>query len=144
MKKLLVILAALLLLTGCAYTADLSDVESLTPVTRELPEVPEQITAELIEATKNSACVRYTNVSDKDWEYGQSYSVHVLLDGTWYAVPHRSDTDVFYVFTSEAYVVQPGDYVYETCEFRNWNTGCLPPGHYRLVTNYFAAEFDIE
>lgn len=145
MKKLLCMLFALLLLTGCGGTEEaVFDVETLTPVTADLPVTPEGIWMELVEADSNDAVIRYTNETEREWEYGFHYWLHIRIDGQWYGMPRRTDTDVEYAFLDLAYILNPGESEEWTCEFRDWMYGALPIGHYRIVTDYGWVEFDVE
>lgn len=134
MKKLLYLFLFLCCLTACGYAADFSDVASLSPVKQELPVLPEGITMELVGAESEGCKIRYTNHSCEEWYCGDYFRVDVRLQGQWYHVPKRTDTDVEYTFTAMAYPVLPEESREMIYSFDLY--GKLPAGDYRVVTDF--------
>lgn len=105
----------------------------------ELPEPPENVTAEIVENTGNSVAVRYTNNGEKEWVYGNGYSLEVQLDGEWYDVPEMPGN---WGFTTEGIILPAGESCFKDCDFFMY--GDLPAGRYRIIANDFVLEFDLD
>lgn len=103
----------------------------------ELPEAPENVTAEITEQTENSVTVQYTNNDKKDWTYGNHFNLDVLLDGEWYDVPPKPGN---WGFTDVGINLPAGKTQLKTYNFFMY--GDLPSGRYRIAANDFALEFD--
>ena len=112
--------------------------ELMSPVTEE-PSAPEGITLEIaFEGEKIDAV--FKNEGTKRWNFGESYSVQVNLDGAWYYVP--TDPVTNWVFNSIGYTLEAGGDWEETYSLNMY--GELPTGLYRLVVYGLTAEFTVE
>lgn len=100
-------------------------------------EAPENVTAEIVANTGSSVTVQYTNNGEKEWMYGEGYSLEVQLDGEWYTVPEKPGN---WGFTSVGIILPAGETRRETYNFYMYDD--LPAGRYRAVTNGFALEFE--
>lgn len=107
----------------------------LTPAEHEAP--PEYISMELLSVESGGITVCFTNTGSKEWIYGEAFSLDVLVDGQWYAVPVLPDKN--YGFTSIGYPLHPGTSAEKT--FYLGMHGALPSGTYRLVVDGLTAEF---
>ena len=104
----------------------------------ELPEPPENITAEITAQTEKSVTVEYANNGEKGWDYGAHYYLDVMLDGEWYDVPQKpSECD----FTDIGHYLPAGEACSKTYDFFMHDD--LPSGRYRIIANGFMLEFDI-
>lgn len=86
---------------------------------------------------ENGVSVRITNNGTKTWDYGEIYSLEVLLDGQWYTVPTLPDKN--YGFFAIGYTLHPGSSTEKTYYLDMY--GDLPSGIYRLVVENITAEF---
>ena len=96
---------------------------------------------ELVGAEAEGCKIRYTNHTGEDWCCGDYFRVDVLLDGIWYHVPKRTDTDIEYTFTAMAYPILPEESRDMICSFDMY--GKLPAGDYRIVTDFGCVEFTL-
>ena len=88
--------------------------------------------------------VKIKNLSDKNFIFGEYYSVQVLEDGAWYYVPTVSD----YAVHDLAHELEPGASLAMTYSLSPY--GKLYPGHYRVACcdggskkNIYYAEFNV-
>ena len=102
-------------------------------------EFTENVTARIAEKTENSVTLEYTNNGEKEWMYGKHYNLDVQLDGEWYDVPEQPGN---WGFTDIGYILPAGETRLETYDFLMY--GDLPAGRYRITSNGFAIEFDID
>lgn len=102
-------------------------------------ETPENVTAKIVENAGRSVTVQYTNKGEGEWMYGEGYSLEVLLDGEWYAVPEKPGN---WGFTAVGIILPAGETRRETYNFYMYDD--LSAGRYRVVTNGFALEFDFD
>lgn len=107
----------------------------LTPSEHKAP--PEHISMEILSVSIGGITVRFTNTGSKEWTYGEAFSLDVLVDGQWYAVPVLPDKN--YGFVSIGYPLQSGTTAEKT--FYLGMHGDLPSGTYRLVVEGLTAEF---
>lgn len=110
--------------------------EFLTPAEHEA--APEQISLEILSA-ENGITARLTNTGSVDWTYGEAFSLDVLVDGQWYAVPILPDKN--YGFIGIGYTLRPGASTEKTYYLGMY--GDLPSGTYRLVVGGLTAEFTL-
>ena len=103
--------------------------EELTP--------PEGITMAFKELTAEKITVKLTNTNETDWMFGESFSLHVLLDDTWYRVPELDDKN--YMFNSIGIILPAGESTEKTYSLGSY--GALPEGTYRLVVEGMSVEF---
>lgn len=117
--------------------------ERLSVPAWELPEPPENVTAEIVANTGSSVTVQYTNNGEKDWLYGEGYSLEVQLDGEWYDVPRLPGE---YSFTDIGYDLPAGESCFKDYDFFMYDTASsrLPSGRYRIIANDFVLEFDLD
>ena len=132
MKRIVVILLCLLL-SACGIN-DKWDTKNLD-VAKEL-HPQENITMKLIEQTKESLTVEFSNHDNDYWIYGESFSIHVLIDDEWYVVPSEM------AFIMIGYNLDPNESVTKTYDISSYGT--LPSGIYRLVASDLSTEFTIE
>lgn len=112
--------------------------DSLVPSDRELPEPPENITAEIAGDTADHITLQYTNNGEKKWTYGEAYRIEVQLDGKWYDVPQKPGN---WAFHSIGYILEAGQTRGITHNFEAYDE--FPAGRYRIITEDFAFEFDV-
>ena len=103
--------------------------EELTP--------PEGITMAFKELTAEKITVKLTNTNETDWMFGESFSLHVLLDDTWYRVPELDDKN--YMFNSIGIILPAGESTEKNYSLGSY--GALPEGTYRLVVEGTSVEF---
>lgn len=70
--------------------------------------------------------------------YGEAFSIHVLLDGTWYGVPTMPGD---HAFSTVGYMLRAGDTTEKTYYLDTY--GALPAGTYRLAVQDLTVEFAI-
>lgn len=149
MKRALTLTAAVLLalaLTSCdSAQVDLSvypwELEECTETFENLDENLSMYFAEN-SLTATGCTVIVENNTDADFQFGESYSVHIYLNGKWYSLPGRSwhvELVTAEAHNSYTQAVDWSDYL-----------GELPAGHYRMVkddhfykTYCMVYEFDI-
>ena len=112
-------------------TDRLSPAEALAP--------PEGITMVFKELTAGKITVKLTNTSETEWTFGESFSLHVLLDGTWYRVPELDDKN--YMFNSIGIILPAGESTEKAYSLGSYGT--LPEGTYRLVVEGMSVEFSL-
>ena len=83
MKKLIL---ALIFTMLCACSTNQKWNASDLKVADELIS-PENIVMDLIDQTKETLTVRFTNNDNENWMYGEHFSIQVLLNNNWYVVP---------------------------------------------------------
>lgn len=103
------------------------------------PEPPENITMALLSAEAGGVTVAFTNSGDTEWTYGRAFTLHVLLDGVWYAVPELPTEN--WGTDAIGLLLLPGETREMTYGFTAY--GVLPHGTYRLVANGLTAEFNL-
>ena len=101
---------------------------------------PEGIAMELVDWSEDIVTVRLTNSSDAEFVYGEAFSLHVLLDGSWYVVPRTSEEN--WAFNSVAKLLAAGEERNETYPLLMY--GDLPEGQYRLAVEGLSVEGEIE
>lgn len=109
----------------------------LTPAEHKTP--PEHISIEILSVSSGGITTRLTNTGTKEWTYGEAFSLDVLVDGKWYAVPVLPDKN--YGFVSIGYPLKPGTSAEKM--FYLGMHGDLPSGTYRLVVEGLTAEFTL-
>lgn len=109
----------------------LSPADELTP--------PEGISMKLKEQTAGKITVELTNRSDTEWMFGTHFSLHTLLDGTWYSVPVLDDKN--YAFNDIGIILPAGESQDKSYSLGSYGT--LPDGTYRLVMYGLSVEFSI-
>lgn len=132
MKRIVVILLCLLL-SACGINGKW-DTKNMD-VAKEL-QPQENIIMELIEQTEESLTVEFSNHDNDYWIYGESFSIHVLIDDEWYVVPSEM------AFIMIGYHLDPNESVTKTYDISSYGT--LPSGTYRLVASDLSVEFIVE
>lgn len=105
----------------------------------EEPTPPEGISMTLKEQTAGKITVNLTNNGDTEWMYGEYFTLHALLDGTWYEVPVLDDKN--YGFNDIGYILPAGKTQEESYSLGSYGT--LPEGTYRLVVEGMSVEFSL-
>ena len=121
------------------FTTEMSGTDAKDDVSQEL-DIPEDVEMTIVKQRDNIINVRFDNKSDQVWEYGEFYSLQVLVDGTWSDVP-----------------TLPGEWAFETIADslpagesveKAYNLGImygeLSTGTYRIVVEGLTAEFEIK
>jgi len=79
---------------------------------------------------QNKTELDFTIKADRNYSYGEVYTVEVLLNGTWYGIPYASGA-----FNSLGYSIGLGEEKSHTCT-PVFAYGILPPGQYRLIKEF--------
>ena len=134
MKKLIL---ALIFTMLCACSTNQKWNASDLKVADELIS-PENIVMDLIDQTKETLTVRFTNNDNENWMYGEHFSIQVLLNNNWYVVPLKET----YGFIGIGYILEPNSNVEKTYKLSIFNE--LPKGNYRIVVDGLNAEFEVK
>ena len=105
-----------------------------------LKDAPEGISLTLTAAGRESLTAELTNASGEAWCYGEYFSLQVLLNDEWYAVPSTPEHN--WAFTDIGLILEPGQTREENYSLTMY--GELPAGTYRLVVEGLTAEFEVE
>ncbi len=129
--------AQLLLIDRDGWRTDL-----LSPAAEQNPTPPDGVSA--VREAWNGGVLEVTlrNGSASAWEYGDTFSVEVCHDGTWYPIPRRM-TEYPVGFHLVAYGLPSGGEVKKSYDVYAIY-GFLPSGNYRLVTGEVTVEFEAE
>lgn len=98
------------------------------------PNAPYAVEMQLVSADEEKVCVKYTNLSENMWTFGDDYGLQVKLDGKWYDIPAERDL----VFNSIAHIIEPGKSQEITYDISAY--GYLPEGEYRIMANCLTVE----
>ena len=133
MKKLIVFLLVLFILTGCGNQSTQStQPQQSTPV--------ENVTIQISDISPSGATVTITDTNEKPYLYGEWYKIQKLTDGQWQDVPHVIDN---YAFTAIGYIPDENGEVKFTINWE-WLYGTLPAGTYRIFKEVNQQEIPIE
>lgn len=128
--------------SGAAWRAELmqaAPVQTVTP--------PAGISAALGQWNGSTLTVAFRNDSGAVWGYGNDFTIEVCLDGGWYSLPYAMHDRpierwlVSYTIADSKSAEQ--SYAVSTLYGTPACRGGLPAGHYRIVTNGTAVEFEV-
>ena len=133
MKKLIVFLLALFILTGCA------EQPAQRTQTQQSIQV-ENVTIQISDISPSGATLVITDNNPDPYLYGEWYKIQRLTDGQWMDVPHVIDNGAF---NAMGYIPDANGKVKFTINWE-WLYGKLPSGEYRLWKQVGAKECYIE
>lgn len=132
MRRIVIILVCLFI-SSCGMNKSW-DIKNMDVADELQPQ--ENITMKLIDQTKESLTVEFSNHDNDYWIYGESFSIHVFIDNEWYVVPSEM------AFIMIGYNLNPNETITKTYDISSY--GVLPSGTYRLVASNLSVEFIIE
>ena len=133
MKKLIVFLLALFILTGCAE-------QPAQPTQTQQQTQVENVTFQISDISPSGATLVITDTNAEPYLYGEWYKIQRLTDGQWMDVPHVIDNGAF---NAMGYLTDANGEVKFTINWE-WLYGKLPSGEYRLWKQVGAKECYIE
>lgn len=133
MKKLIVFLLVLFILTGCG-------VEPAQPAQTPQSTQVENVTIQISDISPSGATLVITDTNPEPYLYGEWYKIQKLTDGQWQDVPHVIDN---YAFTAIGYIPDENGEVKFTINWE-WLYGTLPAGTYRIFKEVNQQEISIE
>lgn len=132
MKKLIVFLFALFILTGCGG-------QSAQPAQIQQTQV-ENVTIQISDISPSGATLVITDANPEPYLYGEWYKIQRLTDGVWQDVPHVIDNAAF---NAMGYIPDANGEVKFTINWE-WLYGTLPAGTYRIFKEVNFQEIPIE
>lgn len=133
MKKLIVFLFFLSILTGCGG-------EPAQPTQTQQSTQVENVTIQISDISPSGATLVITDTNPEPYLYGEWYKIQKLTDGQWHDVPHVIDN---YAFTAIGYIPDENGEVKFTINWE-WLYGTLPAGTYRIFKEVNQQEIPIE
>lgn len=133
MKKLIVFLFVLSILTGCGG-------EPAQPTQTQQSTQVENVTIQISDISPSGATLVITDTNPEPYLYGEWYKIQKLTDGQWQDVPHVIDN---YAFTAIGYIPDENGEVKFTINWE-WLYGTLPAGTYRIFKEVNQQEISIE
>ncbi len=133
MKKLIVFLFVLSILTGCGG-------EPAQPTRTQQSTQVENVTIQISDISPSGATLVITDTNPEPYLYGEWYKIQKLTDGQWQDVPHVIDN---YAFTAIGYLPDENGEVKFTINWE-WLYGTLPAGTYRIFKEVNQQEISIE
>ena len=133
MKKFIVFLLTLFILTGCGGQSD-------QPTQTQQQLQVENVTFQIFDISPTGATLVITDTNAEPYLYGEWYKIQRLTDGQWMDVPHVIDNAAF---NAMGYIPDANGEVKFTINWE-WFYGKLPSGEYRLWKQVGAKECYIE
>ena len=148
MKKLIVTIMALLIVSGCSANKNVIDLDNNgvelwakdTLVEGTLIEANPRVKMTIEKIDQEIITAKLLNQTCWECGYAQDFQIHTLIDGVWYSIP-----------TTDTYVEKPPmgntieGYVTQIKEYKFLEKyGVLPSGQYRLVVEGLTAEFTVK
>lgn len=133
MKKLIVFLFVLSILTGCGG-------EPAQPTQTQQSTQVENVTIRISDISPSGATLVIADTNPEPYLYGKWYKIQKLTDGQWQDVPHVIDN---YAFTAIGYIPDENGEVKFTINWE-WLYGTLPAGTYRIFKEVNQQEISIE
>ena len=133
MKKFIVFLLTLFILTGCGGQSD-------QPTQTQQQLQVENVTFQIFDISPTGATLVITDTNAEPYLYGEWYKIQRLIDGQWMDVPHVIDNAAF---NAMGYIPDANGEVKFTINWE-WFYGKLPSGEYRLWKQVGAKECYIE
>ena len=133
MKKRIVFLLTLFILTGCAE-------QPAQPTQTQQQTQVENVTIQISDITSTGATLIITDTNPEPYLYGEWYKIQRLTDGQWQDVPHVIDN---YAFNAMGYIPDENGEVKFTINWE-WLYGTLPAGTYRIFKEVNFQEISIE
>ena len=121
MKKFIVFLLTLFILTGCAE-------QPAQPTQTQQQTQVENVTFQISDISPTGATLVITDTNAEPYLYGEWYKIQRLTDGQWMDVPHVIDNGAF---NAMGYIPDANGEVKFTINWE-WLYGKLPSGAYRL------------
>lgn len=121
MKKFIVFLLTLFILTGCAE-------QPAQPTQTQQQTQVENVTFQISDISPTGATLVITDTNAEPYLYGEWYKIQRLTDGQWMDVPHVIDNAAF---NAMGYIPDANGEVKFTINWE-WLYGKLPSGAYRL------------
>ena len=132
MKKRIVFLLALFILTGCAE-------QPAQPAQIQQTQV-ENVTIQISDISPSGATLVITDTNPEPYLYGEWYKIQRLTDGQWQDLPHVIDNAAFIAM---GYLPDENGEVKFTINWE-WRYGTLPAGTYRIFKEVNFQEISIE
>ena len=133
MKKRIVFLLALFILTGCA--------EQPAQPTQTQPSIQvDNVTIQISDISPSGATLVITDNNPDPYLYGEWYKIQRLTDGQWQDVPTVSDN---YAFNAIGYLPNEHREVKFVINWE-WLYGALPSGTYRIFKEVSTQKVPIE
>ncbi len=133
MKKLILFIVALAILTGCAE-------QSAQPTQPQQSTQVENVTIQISDISPTGATVTITDTNEEPYLYGEWYKIQRLTDGQWQDVPYVIDN---YAFTAIGYLPDANHEVKFPINWE-WLYGTLPAGTYRIFKEVNLQKIAIE
>lgn len=133
MKKLIVFLFALFILTGCRG-------EPAQPTQTQQQTQVENVTFQISAISPTGATLIITDTNPEPYLYGEWYKIQRLTDGQWQDLPHVIDNAAF---TMIGYLPNDMDEVRFEINWE-WLYGVLPSGTYRIFKEVGSQKISVE